>query len=335
MENYCLLKKLSFKKVVNFLKVFVSYKISNIYKNPIVWGLPYSVSIEPTTSCNLNCLECPSGQNNFTRKTGDVNYALYKSVIDELYPHLSYLILYFQGEPYLHPEFFDLLSYANKKKIYTASSTNGHFLSEENAKKTILSGLNKLIVSFDGTTQEIYSFYRKGGELSRVVDGINNLVRLKKELKSKTPYLILQFLVIKQNQHQIEEAKILAKKLQVDKIVFKTAQIYDFENGSELIPTIDKYSRYKKSNNKYLIKNKMPNRCWRLWSSSVITWDGMVVPCCFDKDAKYVMGELTTKIFKQIWKSNKYQNFRSKVLLSRKNIDICKNCTEGLRNLNK
>lgn len=335
MDNYSLLKKLSLKKTINLFKVFVSYKISIILRKPIVWGLPYSVSIEPTTSCNLHCLECPSGQENFTRNTGNIKPALYKSIIDELYSHLSYLILYFQGEPYLHPNFFDLVNYANKKDIYTASSTNGHFLSEENAKKTILSGLNKLIVSLDGTTQESYSFYRRGGDLNQVLKGINNLVRLKKQLKSKTPYLILQFLVIKQNQHQIEDAKSLAKQLNVDKIVFKTTQIYDFENGSELIPTIDKYSRYRKINNKYFIKNKLPNRCSRLWNSSVITWDGLIVPCCFDKDAEYIMGNIAKTAFKNIWKSNKYQKFRREVLFSRKNIDICKNCTEGLRSGNK
>jgi MoaA/NifB/PqqE/SkfB family radical SAM enzyme len=118
-------KKLSFKKAINFLKVFISFNISKVLKKSIVWGLPYSVSIEPTTSCNLHCLECPSGQNQFTRKTGHITSELYKSIINELYPHLAYLILYFQGEPYLHPNFFDLVNYANKKNIYTASSTNG------------------------------------------------------------------------------------------------------------------------------------------------------------------------------------------------------------------
>ena len=323
-------KKLSLKKTINFFKVFFSFNISKIIKKPIVWGLPNSVSIEPTTSCNLHCLECPSGQNKFSRNTGNIDFEFYKSIVNELYPYLSYLILYFQGEPYLHPIFFELINYANKKNIYTATSTNGHFLNEENAKKTILSGLHRLIISVDGTTQDIYSFYRKGGELNRVKKGIENIVKLKKELKSETPYLIIQFLVIKQNQHQIEEAKRLAKQLNVDKIIFKTAQIYDYKNGSELIPTINKYSRYKKVKNTFLIKSKLPNRCWRLWNSSVITWDGLIVPCCFDKDAKYILGNLSKAEFKHVWKSKKYQTFRKNILYSRKNINICQNCTEGM-----
>ena len=327
---YTFLQKLSLKKAINFFKVFISFNLSIIVKRPIVWGLPYSVSVEPTTSCNLHCLECPSGQNNFSRNTGNINPEFYKSIINELNKHLSYLILYFQGEPYLHPDFFDLVKYANAKKIYTASSTNGHFLNTENAKKTILSGLNKLIISLDGTTQDTYSYYRKGGDLNKVIKGIENVVKAKKELKSKTPYLIIQFLVIKQNQHQINDVKKLAKQLGVDKIVFKTAQIYDFQKGNELIPTINKYSRYRKVKGRYVIKSKLPNHCWRLWNSSVITWDGKIVPCCFDKDAKYILGDLSKNRFKHIWKSNKYQEFRKNILHSRQNIDICQNCTQGM-----
>jgi len=53
------------------------------------------------------------------------------------------------------------------------------------------------------------------------------------------------------------------------------------------------------------------------------------VPCCFDKDAKHVLGSLKDDDFSTIWKSNTYKNFRKSVLSSRNTIDICKNCSEG------
>ena len=256
----------------------------------------------------------------------------FKKVIDEVDRDLLYLIFYFQGEPYLNPSFLELVQYAVSRKIYTATSTNAHYLTDENARKTVASGLDRLIISIDGTTQETYESYRVGGQLEKVLEGTRNIIRWKKELKSQTPHVIFQFLVVKPNEHQIAEVEKLAREIGVDEVAFKTAQIYDYENGSELIPENQKYSRYRKiSNGKWEIKNNLLNHCWKLWHSCVITWDGKVVPCCFDKDAEYVMGELKNNSFKEIWTNKNYFEFRSSVLRSRQEIEMCKNCTEGTR----
>ncbi len=256
----------------------------------------------------------------------------FKGVIDEFAPHLAYLTFYFQGEPYLNPKFLEMVKYANSKKIYTATSTNAHYLTPEVAKKTVESGLDRLIISIDGTTQETYSSYRIGGKLDKVLEGARNVAESKKQLKSKTPYLIFQFLVVKANEHQIPEVKALAKEIGIDEVRLKTVQIYDYENGNELIPDQQEYSRYKKgADGKYAIKNKLLNHCWRMWNSCVITWDGNVVPCCFDKDASHPMGSLRDSSFKELWNNEKYRRFRHSLLQSRKEIDICKNCTEGTK----
>ena len=291
-----------------------------------------SISIEPTTSCNLQCPECPSGLRSFTRPTGMLEEATFHKVIDELAPDLSYLLFYFQGEPYLHPHFTDLVKYASDKGIYTATSTNAHFLNDKNARSTVESGLDRLIISIDGTTQESYESYRIGGKLEKVIAGTRNILNWKKELKSKTPHVIFQFLVVKPNEHQIAEVEQLGNELGVDEVRFKTAQIYDYKEGSPLIPTIDKYSRYAKGKNgEYTLKNSLSDECWKLWHSSVITWDGRVVPCCFDKDASHQMGNLANESFHSLWTNPSYTNFRKSILNSRSSIDICKNCTEGTR----
>jgi radical SAM protein with 4Fe4S-binding SPASM domain len=232
----------------------------------------------------------------------------------------------------LHPKFLDLVKYASEKNIYTATSTNAHFLHSEMAKKTIESGLDRLIISIDGTTQETYQAYRVGGKLEKVIEGTKNILHWKKELKSKTPHVIFQFLVVKPNQHQIEDVKKLAKELGVNEVGLKTAQIYDYENGSDLIPTIEKYARYRlNKNGKYEIKNELLSHCWIMWSSCVITWDGLVVPCCFDKDATHRLGNIAENSFQNIWQSTEYQKFRQLVLESRSKIEMCKNCTEGTK----
>ena len=167
-------------------------------------------------------------------------------------------------------------------------------------------------------------------DFEKVLEGTRNIIDWKKKLNSKKPYVVFQFLVVHPNEHQIEKAKKLAKETGVDNIVFKTAQVYDYQKGNSLIPETKKYSRYKENNNgEYELKNKLLNHCWKLWHSSVITWDGKTVPCCFDKDAKYKMGNLNEHKFRVIWKGNLYSQFRQAVLKSRKETDICTNCSEG------
>lgn len=299
-------------------------------KKPIQWGTPISISIEPTTTCNLGCPECPSGLRQFTRNTGSLKPDFYKTILDQLSKRLAYVIFYFQGEPYINPKFLEMVRYAHQLGIYTATSTNAHFLHDKLAKQTVESGLDRLIVSIDGTTQVVYEQYRKNGKLEKVLEGTKNVIKWKKELKSKTPHIIFQFLVVRPNEHQIDEVHEIAKELGVDEVRLKTAQMYDYKNGNPLIPTIDKYSRYKKhKDGTYSIKNSLANQCWKMWHSCVITWDGLVVPCCFDKDATHQLGDMKDASFKEIWQGPHYQNFRSALLRSRSEIEICKNCTEG------
>lgn len=327
-----LLSKLTWCRFINACKVLSSYYYSKWTGKAVQWGLPISISFEPTTSCNLRCPECPSGLRSFTRPTGMLQDDFFRSTIDQLHRELFYLVFYFQGEPYLNPDFLNMVRYAAAKKIYTATSTNGHYLTEDNARRTIESGLDRLIISIDGTTQEVYEQYRVGGNLQKVLEGTRRVVAWKKKLKSRTPFIIFQFLVVKPNEHQLEDAKKLADEMGVDAIWFKTAQVYDFENDpNELIPVNAKYSRYKKTSSGTQFKGNLTNHCWRLWHDPVITWDGLVAPCCFDKDASHRLGDLRNQSFESIWRSESYQSFRNKILQGRKNIDICSNCSEGTR----
>jgi radical SAM protein with 4Fe4S-binding SPASM domain len=326
-----LFSKLNSRRILNAAKLFSSYYISKTIKKLIQWGMPLSIEIEPTTSCNLRCPQCPSGLREFTRDTGMLDLDLYKKIIDELSPELVWLILYFQGEPFLNKSFLEFVKYAASKNLYTATSSNAHYFTDEMAKATVESGLDRLIISIDGTNQETYSKYRKGGQLSKVIEGTENLLKWKKELGVQTPHIIWQFIAFKHNEHQIPEIKKLAKEIGVDELGIKTAQIYDYQTSNEFIPENEDLSRYSKTETGYQIKNKLLNQCWRMWRGSVITWDGLVVPCCFDKDATHRFGNISKQSFKSVWSGEQYNNFRKAILKSRKEIDICTNCTEGTK----
>ncbi len=331
-DQFHLIKHLSFFRVLNMMKLATGFQLQKLTKSGKSNALPFSLSIEPTTACNLGCPECPSGLKQFTRPTGKLSHELHEKILDEVKNSVFYINYYFQGEPFLHPDFLELIRAAKKRKIYTATSTNAHFIDKKKAEEIVESGLDRLIISLDGLTQKSYEQYRINGNLEKVLEATKLLVLAKSKLKSKTPHLIFQFLAVSANEQDIPQLFEKAKELKVDEVRVKTAQFYSFENGNPLMPKNEKYSRYTLGlDGKYRLKNKLKNECWRMWSGSVITWDGKTVPCCFDKDALHQLGDLSSSSFKEIWQSESYINFRKSVFTNRQDIDICKNCTEGTK----
>ncbi|MEE4256708.1 MAG: radical SAM/SPASM domain-containing protein [Bacteroidales bacterium] len=323
------ISKLSPRKVWNYTMLAVSYRVSILTRIAMHAGMPFSISVEPTTSCNLRCPECPTGLRTLKRPHGNLDLLEFRNILEQLNSRLAYLMLYFQGEPMLNPQFFDLIALARKYRIYMATSTNAHYLDDERARKVVESGLDRLIISIDGTDSETYQLYRRGGDLGLVTGNIKSVMKWKKKLGSGTPYVILQFLVFRHNEHQIPQMKLLAKELGVDKLEFKSAQVYNYEEDKLYIPDIKRYSRYVRgADGRWKLKKPIRNRCFRMWSGAVITWDGRVVPCCFDKDAEFQLGNIEEQAFRTIWKGRTYKTFRRKILSNRSEIDICRNCTE-------
>jgi radical SAM protein with 4Fe4S-binding SPASM domain len=316
-------------KLANLIKLAISYFFSIFGLQQLKGLVPFFISIEPVNYCNLQCPECSVGQHP-TNKENKTHFdlELFTQVIDELKSRLLHVIFYFQGEPFLNKQLSIMINYAHNAKIYTSTSTNGQFLTDEIARDIVLSGLDKIIVSVDGATQDVYQKYRVGGDLIKTIKGIEYLVRNKQELNSPTPFIEMQFLVLKTNEHQMDDMRRLAKTLDVDKLNFKSAQLYDVETGSELLTTIDKYARYKQtSDTKYILKGKQANRCFRLWSGAVVNAKGEVIPCCFDKNSTHSFGSIAQNSFSENWHNKKASDFRDRILKNRKQIEICRNCT--------
>lgn len=327
-----ILSHLTITRFWNLFLLRISFYIGKISKHPIHFGQPFTLSIEPTTACNLACPECPSGLKQFTRPTGKLNLELHERMLQQVHKSVFYINYYFQGEPFLNPKFLSIIRQAKQYNIYTATSTNAHFIDQKKAEEIVASGLDRLIISIDGLTQKTYENYRVNGNLEKVIAATKLLVSAKKEAKSSTPFLIFQFLAVAQNEHEISAVHSLGKSIGIDEVRIKTAQLYDYQHGNPLMPKNEKYARYKKQKDgTYQLKYKTGNHCWRMWSGSVLTWDGKVVPCCFDKDAQHVLGSLEANTFQEIWNNKAYKEMRGAVLTKRNEIDICKNCSEGAK----
>jgi len=325
------LKYFTIPRALNVLKVTGSFIASRVVRKPVVWGMPISYSIEPTNHCNLKCPECPSGLGALTRPLGLLSVEDFKSIINQIKDTGFYIQLYFQGEPYINKNLPEMIKFAQSKNIYVSISTNGHYTNEKTVDNIIENAPDKLIFSVDGLDEESYQNYRVGGSFKKADEGLRLLIKKRNQLETKKPFVEFQFIVMKQNEHLLNDVIKYGKDAGVDKVVFKTMQISSYENALYFLPANQKYRRYVVNNGEVKIKNKLKDHCFALWRTSVITWDGKVVPCCFDKDANFGLGELKDNSMKDIWISKPYQDFRQGVLNNRKGLSMCTNCTEGLK----
>ena len=320
---------LTARKILNATKLNLSYRLF-LAGIRCRWKLsPLFISIEPTNVCNLHCPECPVGMRTEGIESENADENITYSLLDELQSTLMHVIFYFQGEPLMNRNFTNLVRYAHSKNMLTSTSTNAQLINSETAKKIVESGLDRLIISIDGATQETYEAYRVGGRLDKAIEAVENLIKWKKVLKSPSPFIEIQFLVLKTNEHQLKEMKLLARKLKADKLTFKSAQLYDFENGNPFLPNNKRYSRYEqKPDGRYYIKNPLRNRCRRMWYGAVVTTRGDVLPCCFDKDSSFVFGNLKDKSFLECLNGIPAAEFKEAIRKNRRQFEMCRNCTE-------
>lgn len=321
------------RRVWNFIIATLSMHLSKRLRKPVVWGYPPILMVEPTNICNLKCPMCPSGNGDMNRPQGKMDLDNFKKLMDDIGDYIYQVQFWNQGEPFINRVFLDFVRVAKEKGVMAMTSTNGHFIrTDETAEAIVKSGLDQIIFSMDGTNQETYEKYRVGGNYNLVLETLERLSNARKKRNSRTPLIELQFIVFKHNQQEIDDLIALAEKFNIDRIAFKTAQVYSEDQAKAFLPDDDSMRRYEVEGDTFRMKGKIENWCKRLWMNSTINWDGSVSPCCFDKDAEHAFAYIfeNGKSFRETWKNARYQLFRKQVMKDRKAINICSNCTEGL-----
>jgi radical SAM protein with 4Fe4S-binding SPASM domain len=288
--------------------------------------LPPAISVEMTGRCNLACPECVTGTGLIRRENGFMTYELASEIASQMRGNVLSAWLSFQGEPLLHPDFFRIAGLFSGMNPVIA--TNGHYLDRERCILLAGSPLKRIIISYDGVTQEVYGLYRKGGDLSLVTEGIKLLAATIKERRSELK-IVLQFLLHKGNEHEAGAAEIFARSVGAG-FRIKSMQVLDPSRAGIWVPSDPAMSRYTRGNDGTWRAAASPGRgCLRMWTSAVITTDGDVVPCCYDKNGKYAMGNLQKADFRQIWRGRLYGSFRDMVMRDRGLVPLCRDCPEG------
>ena len=291
--------------------------------------LPTFVSIEPANYCQLRCPACPVGQRsatNTSHKAQNMHWETYLHILTQVQATAHTIQFYFQGEPLLNTLLPKMIARAREVGLYTIVSTNAQALTQIMAKELVASGLNRIIVSIDGFSEESYAAYRVGGNMHRALEGLQYLQKAKVE-HSSSICIELQVLRLRSNEHEWRWIRKHYRTLGATRLVFKTAQLYDYQNGHPLMPSNERYSRYKKGEDgKYYLARQHRRSCYRLWSGCVVTTTGEVLPCCYDKAGAHALGSLMEQSIEQIWHTKNADDFRRQVLHDRYAIAICREC---------
>ncbi len=287
-------KQSDFRKVLNFLSVNIQYHL----KKERVRGYPYIAQIEPVNLCQLKCPTCPTGLGVNPDPPGKMELSDFKKTVDPLKEYLYEILLFGFGEPFLHKDIFDMIKYASGSKIRTVLSTNLCHLKNGDIDKIIDSGLELIVVSLDGFSQETYRKYRVNGDVEIVKQNIEAIMKRKRELSAGTPVIQIQFIVMDHNRHEISETMEFGKRLGVEEFILK-----DF--GPRYVPHKTDHKEIAEKSN--LLRTKM-KKCHRLWREVYIAWNGEVRPCCLTFDGS--MGNILIDDFTEIWNSEKFRASR-------------------------
>lgn len=330
-------------RVSNALRCYGSYALSRLgsvlFRTSVpVHHTPMFVSVEPANICQLRCPECPVGRgggkneklkikNAEVPKQPYMSMEVFRRVLAEVKETALVMQFYFQGEPLLNPDLTQMIREAHEAGLYTIVSTNAQAMTKERAEELVSSGLDRIIISMDGLREETYSAYRVGGDIERCKAAIRSLREAKDHSSSgvrRTPVIELQCLRLKSNEQEWTLFKREYKALGADRLVFKTAQLYDYENGHPLMPSEARYSRYIQGKDGKYHRRAMSKGCFRVWSGAVITTDGTVLPCCYDKGHEHAYGNIMQTPLAELFANEKAMSFRRAAMEELPN--ICREC---------
>lgn len=284
-----------------------------------VRGRPYILFLDPCNFCNLRCPLCPTGMDDLGRKQTMMSIECFKRYLD---PHLPYLFevnVHNWGESLLNPDIFRMIAYAQSNNVGTNMSSNLVIAQEHHIDGLLEAGLEHLTVSLDGTDQASYEKYRVRGKFDTVVENMSSLIRKRNARGLKTPFVEWQYIVMKHNEDNVEEAERLAASLGVDRIRFIPVGLpFETRNrrilADEWFPTKFEGRDKGADTPQTFGQADRPAPCYYLYRSMVVNADGGVSPCCIvykdRRDFDHMEAHETIDI-PAIWNNEKYRSARA------------------------
>jgi radical SAM protein with 4Fe4S-binding SPASM domain len=253
------------------------------------------------------------------RKIGYIDTELFKKVIDEIKDYSSYVWLHDFGESLFHPKMESLIDYCADSGVMPFLSTNATILNEKNALRILNSKLEKIILSLDGATKETYEKVRVKGNFEETKSNITNFLEMKKKMGKAKPYTIVQIIRMKETEDEINDFKSQWEGL-ADEVMVKKFGVWADQVGGIKELSEDGQRSYPSRQERF--------PCMMLFRNVVVLWNGDVVPCCLDYDAKLVLGNVKEKTLNEIWHSEKFNQLRKSHFEGDYGNPLCKGCLD-------
>jgi MoaA/NifB/PqqE/SkfB family radical SAM enzyme len=174
--------------------------------------------IEPTSRCQLKCVMCPRTVFPDEWVNGDMPLLAYKN-ISKFFHLVENVHLQGWGEPLLHPELPNMVAIAKAESCKASLTTNGMLLTRNMSEELIKKCLDTIVISIAGAMRETHENIRCGSHFEQIIDNIRTLANLKLKMRSKTPKIVLSFLMTKTNIKELPETVILAKDSGINEFV--------------------------------------------------------------------------------------------------------------------
>lgn len=316
IKKYLLSEYVTPKKIVNMINAVIQWKVFHSKK---LITYPMSMTICTGNICNLRCALCPTGQRDKLRSPGFMDAVLFKKLMNECAVWLYNIDLYNWGEPFLNPQIITMLEEAKRHNIEVSISSNFMNISRDHLHGLVDIGLDTIIVSLDGASQETTSYYQVAANYNVAIENIKQLTRYKQKRKTHKPNVIWSFRVGAYNEHEIEKAKTISRELSIDQLNFTRFRCdmgkelllspeQQYENVERWISRDPKYAMYDPDTKLRLGRR---NDCPWLYLKTAINWDGSVTPCCSVWPESLNFGSIATDSFYSVWNNDKYREARS------------------------
>lgn len=314
--------------------------LKGLIHGEVAYTGPFYADIDVTSRCNLRCLGCPyhssktRGPSSGVRVMTDMSFELVERLCEEL-PKLGTreVIVTGEGEPFLHPRLFDIISSFKHAGCKVQLYTNGTLINEPNAALLLDSGLDVLRVSLWANSAEEYEKCYSGAQKFReVTDGVRMVTALKVERQTTLPTVILTGPLNRYNYKSINERIDLVHQVGCDSVAFTAYKHWRGEFTSAALSTeeIDTLCKELAQAKKLLESLSLGHNidelllryrvgeavwldlpCYAGWFHTRIRFDGTVMPCC---QCYLPLGSLNESSFEEIWNGSEYRAFRRKSL---------------------
>lgn len=292
--------------------------------------------IEPTNTCNLSCSFCRTGRGERKRPGTLLTFKRFREIVDQFRVLPNRVELLGRGEPFLNPELFKMIRYLKKNKSApcVSTSTNGHFLGNDQVRRMLESGLDILTISMDSLKKTTYERMRRGGNFNLVLNSLKLLSSLKHR-GMKRPVVILQFIITKWNEGEIESIKKT-----VPKLGFETEFRSISSDDHGILPFKISLRRNEGKRGRNL---RAVDFCPAPWKQMAISCEGIVTMCPkslnpghFDMEASHLaLGDIEKASLESIWNSSRYQALRKQMLENKHAVGCPVRCPNPDFSLNK